>query len=121
MKSQRNNGSDVATMQETIREYEKFIATRNASVTYADFGKDETYEDYWGPMQMIYRIKPPSLPQYLSHHAWGYGLGAFSVSSAPIEVYLDDISTPETESPFDELDELRNDEEKIMEISQPKI
>jgi len=105
MTSQRRNAVRISTLPEIIEDYGEYVAARNLSATYKGFGEIETSEGFW-TVDITGSLSPASL----------VFLGSVTASPATFEANLEEIVYPAFESPFDKLDDLREEDERVREI-----
>jgi hypothetical protein len=105
-----HNGNQVTTLQDRVEAYEKYFASKNVAATYEGFGEFETAEDYMTPEESMGWVGAQIWFKLVCIRARGQR------STITLEPNLEYIISPSPESPFDMLDELRNEDEKVLEI-----
>jgi len=106
----KHNGGQATTLQDRVEAYGKYFAAKNVAATYEGFGEFEAAEDYWAPEEAI---------DWMGAQIWfkRVSMGAHGQRSPiTMEPYLEYLISPSSESPFDILDELRSEDEKLLEI-----
>jgi len=105
-----HNWDQVTTLQDRVEAYEKYFVAKNVAATNEGFGEFETAEDLRASKEAIDWIGTKILFRHVSAGA------REQRSPITVEPNLEYVSFPSSESPFDILDELRNEDEKALEI-----
>ena len=106
MTSRRRNANRISTLPEILEAYEEYVAARNFSATYEGFGEIETAQEFGTPEIKGSFFSPASVLPF----------EVVTASSATFEANLEEVFYPAFESPFDKLDELREEDERLREI-----
>lgn len=106
----KHNGGQVTTPQDRVGAYEKYFAAKNIAATREGLGEFKNAEDYWASEEAN---------DWMETQIWlkRVSMGARRKRSPiTMEPDLEYVIPPSPESPFDKLYELRNDDEKVLEI-----
>jgi hypothetical protein len=106
MTSGRHNADPIGTLSDTVEAYGEYVVARNLSATYGGFGEIETAEEFWSPEIRGSFFSPVS----------GVSFQFVNASTGTFEANIEEVDYLEFESPFDKLDELREEGERVWEI-----
>jgi len=104
---------DLATRLDDIEEFAKYVASEKyaaTAATYGGFGQVEAIEDSWVSEDPFVKTETK---HWLTLQTM---IMKEQRSSLTFESSPENDISPETESPFDSLDELRNEDEKVSEL-----
>jgi len=102
MTSRRRNADRISTLPDIFEAYEEYVA----ATTYGGFGEIETAQESWTLDITGSFFSPASV----------VSLEVVNASPATFEANLKEVVYPAFESPFDKLDELREEDERVREI-----
>ena len=105
MTSQRSNANRISTLLDIVDDYGEYVAARNFSATYEGFGEIETSD---GSFVVDVGESLPPVSLVFS--------GSATASTATFGANLEGIVYQAFESPFDKLDDLREEDERVREI-----
>ena len=105
MTSQRCNTNRISTLPDIVDDYGEFVAARKLSATYEGFGEIQTG---YGFITVDVGESLSPVPLVFS--------GIANASTATFEANLEGIVYQVFESPFDKLDDLREEDERVQEI-----
>ena len=106
MTPENHNTDRIGTLSDRVEAYGEFVAARNLSATYAGFGEIEIPEDFWA-LELSKPFFPPTAGVFLED---------VTTSPSTFETNLEEVVYPPFESPFDKIDDLREEEETVREI-----
>jgi len=106
----KHNGGQVTTLQGRVEACEKYFAAKNIAATCEGFGEFKNAENYWASEEDNDWMEAQIWFKRVSMGARGRR------SPITMEPDLEYVISPSSESPFDKLYELRNDDEKVLEI-----
>lgn len=116
MISRKQNKDLYSTQQQAIEDFKKFLAAETLSATFSGLGNVKTESEVWDSQITISDPEPQS---YSSYAAMGKIRRVYYISDSPLTsgTDLEKIFPPPSESPFDTLDELREEDEKVLEFT----